>query len=133
MPTPTAYTARPRVTYALLLGSVLGAGLLWRSGWLPLSPFWFKYGGDSLWALAVFLGFGTIWRMASTTRVACLALAFSFAVEFSQLCHAPWLEAIRGNMLGRLVLGSTFNAPDLLAYVAGIGAAMAGEFMWRRK
>lgn len=55
------------------------------------------------------------------------ALAFAWSVEFSQLYHAPWIDTIRSTRIGHLILGSTFNAPDLLAYAVGIGIGAAVE------
>ena len=125
MTSPTAQRKAGRQT--LLLTLTLAAGLLWRSGWLPLSPFWFKYGGDGLWALAVYWGWGLVFRTLAPVRIALLSLGFAFAVEFSQLYHAPWIDAIRDTLPGRLVLGSTFNAPDLLAYAVGVALGLLVE------
>ncbi|WP_395732240.1 DUF2809 domain-containing protein [Prosthecobacter sp.] len=111
---------RNRLLQTVALVLVLGAGLLWRSHYLPLSPFLSKYGGDALWALAVFLAVGLCFPRASTWRIMLVALGFAWGIEFSQLYHAPWIDEVRSSLLGRLILGSTFNAPDLLAYVIGI-------------
>jgi Protein of unknown function (DUF2809) len=110
--------------------AVVAAGLLWRSGFIPLPQSLSNYGGDALWALMVFLGFGFLFPRASTVAVALLALAFSWGVEFSQLYRAPWIDAIRATVPGKLVLGNTFNGPDLLAYALGIGLGALVE--WRR-
>ncbi|MCF7789441.1 MAG: DUF2809 domain-containing protein [Prosthecobacter sp.] len=118
---------RNRLLQTLALVMVLGAGLLWRSRYLPMSPFFSKYGGDALWALAVFLGAGLCFRHASTWRITLIALGFAWGIEFSQLYHVPWLDQLRSSLPGRLVLGSTFNAPDLLAYVLGIAVGAAAE------
>lgn len=123
---------RSRPRYALLVLAVVATGLLWRSRLLPLPPFAFKYGGDALWALAVFLGCGFLLRGTSTAKVALLALGLAWCVEFLQLYRAPWIEAIRATVPGRLVLGSTFNWPDLLAYAIGIVAGAVLEHLIRR-
>src|ERR1041385_8540573 len=102
----SAPRSRPRYALAILL--VIGLGLLWRSGHLPLPGFLAKYGGDALWALVVFLGFGFVFCRWSTARVAVAAAFFCTAVECSQLYHAPWIDALRAHRLGRLVLGTTF-------------------------
>lgn len=128
---PAGDFRRSRVGYALWVLLVIGAGLLWRSGVLPLSDFFAKYGGDALWALVAFLGCGFVFPRAATWRVAAMALGFAWAVEFSQLYHAGWIDDIRRTRLGHLVLGFTFNAPDLLAYAAGIAAGAAAE-IWAR-
>jgi len=106
---------------------VIGTGLLWRSGLLPLSDFLAKYGGDALWALLVFLCLGTAFRRSSTLRIAAGAVCFAWAVELSQLYHDPWIDAIRTTLFGRLVLGAAFNAPDLIAYVIGVALGASTE------
>jgi len=114
----------------LLTALVIGAGLLWRSGRLPLSSFVAKYGGDSLWALMVFLCFGFVFRRSSTLRISLAAVCFAWSVELLQLYHAPWIDAIRSTRPGQLVLGSSFNSPDLIAYVAGIAVGALGECVY---
>ena len=111
---------RNRLFQTVVLVLVLGVGLLWRTRYLSLSPFLSKYGGDALWALAIFLGAGLCFRHTSTLQATLIALGFAWGIEFSQLYHAPWLDQLRSSLPGRLVFGSTFNAPDLLAYVVGI-------------
>jgi hypothetical protein len=108
---------------------VIVAGLFWRSDLLPLSDFLAKYGGDSLWALVVFLCFGFAFRRSSTARIGLGALCFAWSVEFLQLYHAPWIDGIRSTRLGHLVLGASFNGPDLIAYVVGIALGVVAEFV----
>lgn len=127
-----ATPARSRLLYALWIVLVMAAGLLWRSRFLSMPPFMTKYGGDALWALLVFFGFGLVFSKASTLRLAAAALAFAWAVEFSQLYHAPWIDSIRSTRPGALVLGSTFNWPDLPAYVFGIALGVLAECVTRR-
>jgi hypothetical protein len=79
-----------------------------------------KYGGDVLWALMVFFGFGFLFTRISTVRLSMISLGFAWAIEFSQIYHAPWFDAIRSTRSGHLVFGSTFNWPDLPAYAVGI-------------
>ena len=121
--------SRSRVLYALLAVAVVAAGLLWRSGLIPLPQWLSNNGGDALWALMVFVGFGFLLPRASTLMVALLALTLSWGVEFSQLYHAPWIDSIRATIPGRLLLGNTFNWPDLIAYALGIGIGAVAE--WR--
>ena len=111
---------RNRLSYTLLVLLVLGSGLIWRSHLLSLSPFLTKYGGDALWALMVFFASGFLFRRIPTFQLALIATGFAWAIEFSQLYHAPWIDSIRAMRIGRLILGSTFNWPDLPAYVFGI-------------
>lgn len=112
--------AQRRVASALAAAAVVALGLVWRSRLLPLSPFVRKYGGDALWALLLFcLVCGCRPRM-KIVIAAGLALGIAVAVECSQLYHAPWIDTIRATRLGLLILGSTFNWPDIPAYALGI-------------
>ena len=58
---------------------------------------------------------------ASTRTIACLAMAFSVAVEISQLYHAPWIDSIRQTTLGGLILGFGFLWSDLACYAVEVG------------
>lgn len=63
----------------------------------------------------------------TTLTLALLALTFAWGVEFCQLYHAPWIDAIRATFPGRLVLGTAFNWPDLPAYAVGIALGALAE------
>ena len=132
-PVAPSHPTRSRPLYAVLIVLVIAAGLLWRSRFTPLPPLLAKYGGDALWALMIFVGLGFIFNRATTQRLAFGALCFSWAVEFSQLYHAPWIDMIRGTLPGRLILGATFNWPDLPAYTLGVAMGVGGEFLFRRR
>ena len=124
--------SRSRVWYGALSVLVVVTGLLWRSQLMPLPPFPSKYGGDALWALMVFCGMGFVFPGLSTRMLTLLALGFSWAVEFSQLYHAPWIDAVRSTLPGRLILGFSFHWLDLTAYVLGIALGAAGEHLARK-
>ena len=128
---PAPQRVRSRLLYALLALAVVAAGLFWRSGLIPLPQWLSNNGGDALWALMVFVGFGFLIPRASTLVIALLALIFALGVEFSQLYHAPWIDAVRATLPGRLVLGTTFNWPDLPAYAVGIALGALVEWRWR--
>lgn len=61
--------------------------------------------------------------------VALLALTFAVGAEFSQLYHTPWIDAVRATLPGKLVLGNTFNWPNLPAHVVSIVLGALAE--WR--
>ncbi len=79
------------------------------------------YGGETLWALAAFLGIGLVLPLASTWTIACLSIAFSIAIELSQLYHAPWIDSIRQTTLGGLIFGFGFLWSDPACYAVGVG------------
>ena len=111
----------------IALVCLLGIGSRRYSRVLP--GFIAAFAGDTLWALAAFLGIGLILPRASTWTVACLALAFSVAVELSQLYHAPWIDSIRQTTLGGLILGFGFLWSDLACYAAGVGIGVIVEWI----
>jgi hypothetical protein len=84
--------------------------------------------GDALWAMMIAWWLGAIAPETRLSRRAITALALCFAVELSQLYHAPAIDALRETTLGHLVLGSGFDPRDLVSYSAGVLAAVLLEF-----
>lgn len=115
--------ARRRAIYAALILSTVAAGLVWRMAPLGLSPFWFKYGGSGLWAMALY------WLVAACTpklgvvRLGCMAAAVAAVVEFSRLWHVAAVDAFRLTLAGRLLLGRFFSLKNIVAYWVAIGLA----------
>ena len=124
---------RSRLLYALLALAVIAAGLTSRRYPFLLPVQLGKYPGDALWALMVLLLYGFARPRWSIARVAAAALATSFAVEFSQLYQADWINAVRHTTAGHLVLGSTFNWLDLLAYTVGVATGSVTELLTLRR
>ena len=83
--------------------------------------------GDALWAALIYWLIALIAPHASGGARASAAVAVCAAVELSQLIQHPALMAVRGSTLGHLVIGSDFDARDLLAYLAGIAGAVVLE------
>ncbi|MER7191533.1 DUF2809 domain-containing protein [Streptomyces flaveolus] len=84
-----------------------------------------KYGGDALYTLLVFALVVLAAPRTAPWKAAAVALAVSWGVEFLQLTGLP-AALSRQSTAARLVLGSTYNAPDLLWYAVG---AAAGWFV----
>ena len=84
-----------------------------------LPAFIAAYAGDTLWSLALFLTIGLIRPGIRTTTAAVLTVVIAFAVEFSQLYQAGWINAIRQHRIGALFLGNGFVWSDLPCYVVG--------------
>ena len=118
---------RVRMRYlALAVGTIL-LGLAGRLRGGALSPDARDILGDALWAAmaawwiaAAAPAIGLAWRAA-------MALAFCFAIEFSQLIRVPALEALRRTTAGHLALGSGFDLRDFASYAAGVLAAVLVE------
>ncbi|MDB6017290.1 MAG: hypothetical protein JWR19_1779 [Pedosphaera sp.] len=124
--THPTHCPRNRLSYGAAVFLVIALGLGSRR--YPIFPLFI---GDILWALMVFLGFGFRMPARSTAQIATFAALFSTAIEFSQLYHAPWIDAIRRTRLGGLALGFTFMWGDLLAYAVGIALGIIIEFLLR--
>ncbi|MGW0961525.1 ribosomal maturation YjgA family protein [Streptomyces gelaticus] len=83
-----------------------------------------KYAGDALYTVLICALVAVIAPGARPAVMAGAGLAFSWAVELLQLTGVP-AELSRHSVVARLVLGSTFNAPDLFWYAVGAGFAWA--------
>jgi hypothetical protein len=77
-----------------------------------------KFAGDALYTVLVYTLVVLFAARVKPGTAAGVALAISWAVEFLQLSGVP-TELSRRSLPARLVLGSTFNPPDLFWYVMG--------------
>ncbi|WP_369824404.1 DUF2809 domain-containing protein [Kitasatospora sp. Root187] len=80
--------------------------------------------GDALYTTLLYLLVLLAVPRARPLAAAGLALGLSFAVEFLQLARIPPVL--------RIVLGSTFNAPDLLWYAVGAASCLLVHRRFRR-
>ncbi|MEZ6062592.1 MAG: DUF2809 domain-containing protein [Planctomycetaceae bacterium] len=119
--------SRLRLTYGGCMFVVIAAGLASRRYRDQLPAFVAEFAGDTLWALMVFLGVSLLMPNAPATRRGLAAIGFAFAIEFSQLYHAPWIDALRHTTFGGLVLGIGFLWTDLICYSAGVLAGVAAD------
>jgi hypothetical protein len=114
-------SARIRVAAAAAAGLTVVAGLAVRSG----PGGWFAKGaGDALYTVLVYALVVLVAPALRPRRAAGWALAVSWAVELLQLTGVPAALSARST-LARLVLGTTFNLPDLALYVVGAALALA--------
>lgn len=118
---------RARTRYvALAVGTILlGLAVHLRGG--ALSPVARDILGDALWAAMAAWWVAAVAPAIRLSRRATIALAFCFAIEFSQLVHSPALDALRRTTAGHLALGSGFDPRDLASYAAGVLAAVLLE------
>lgn len=77
-----------------------------------------KYGGDALYTLLLVALVVVVAPRVTPLTAAASALALSWGIEFLQLSDVP-AELSRRSAVARLVLGSTFNPPDLFWYAVG--------------
>jgi hypothetical protein len=118
-----------RVVYVGLALATIAVGLLVHFGGGALAPAVRDVVADALWAAMIVWWISAIWPAMG--RRFLMAYAVCVLVELSQLVHTPWLDAVRATRLGHLVLGSGFEARDLLAYAAGVAAAAFADARFR--
>src|SRR4051794_22303121 len=58
-------------------------------------------------------------------RFALIATVIAICVELVRLVHFPWLDTFRLTLPGALLLGRVFSVWNMVAYVVGIGFAVA--------
>lgn len=122
---------RRRAWVVGILAATIALGLLSRR--YPLPGILAEYTGDALYCSAAFGGLALLFVSARTRVLAVAAFGLSAAVEFSQLLSWPWLDDLRPTLFGRLVLGSGFKWPDMVAYLAGAMVAAAVDSAIQRR
>lgn len=120
-----AFTPRFRSLGLALCAIVLG--LLVHAGAVPLGRAARDILGDALWAAMIVGWLGVVAPRWGLRSRALAAYGICAAVEFSQRLHLPALDAIRATAIGRLVLGSGFDARDLAVYAVGVALAIWWE------
>ncbi len=117
--TPGASRSRVKLFFLLLL--VVAAGLFSRSEHASVLPVFLQtYAGDILWALALYIVLAFVSPSAGSKELLMLSVIIAFAVEFSQLYQAEWINSVRHTRAGGLLLGFGFKWSDLLCYSSGI-------------
>jgi hypothetical protein len=133
---PSGGALSPPLSRATWLTAALGwiaVGLgLHRFGF-GLSPRLRDATGDALWAAMMFAWVGVLVPRQRIRVRGPVAVGICWAVEFSQMYHTPMLDAWRDTTLGSLVLGTDFDARDLVAYTIGVLIAASLEIAMRRR
>jgi CDP-diglyceride synthetase len=113
---------RNLLIYLPLIGLIITLGLPARLVPQYLPSWYVTYAGDFLWAMLVFFLYALLFRFP--TKVCfCVALITAYLIEFSQLFHPAWLDALRSIRLFGFILGFGFLWSDLIAYTLGISLA----------
>lgn len=117
--TATATAVRAAAVAAAVLTVAAGLGVRAVSGGEVA-----KYAGDALYTVLIHTLVVFLVPRVRPLTAAGTALVVSWAVELAQLTDLP-AELSRHSTAARLVLGSTFNAPDLFWYAVGAALAWA--------
>jgi hypothetical protein len=102
-----------------LLLAVLAVIGYWLRFYAPIDPEWRDYSGGAAYVIFWILAYAFIRPTASALPVALTVFLITCCLEFLQLWHPTWLEAIRRTWPGRLVLGTTFQWSDFPPYMVG--------------
>lgn len=118
---------RLRIKYFIGTCGIVVLGLLSRH--FSFIPLWV---GDVLWATMIYFILRFFMLKASILNITFISLAISYAIEFSQLYKAEWIDNMRHTFPGRMILGETFFWSDLVSYTAGILIGVSIE-LWVAK
>jgi hypothetical protein len=111
-----------RFTYLFLIVIIIIFGLLSRHlKGIPL------FIGDILWATMVYFIVRFLFKHRTIKWITIASLLFCYAIEFSQLYQAPWINNIRHTVIGGLILGEVFMWGDMLSYTVGVGIGILIE------
>ncbi|SFD17478.1 DUF2809 domain-containing protein [Algibacter pectinivorans] len=83
--------------------------------------------GDFLCVILLYCFFKTFIK-GHHFKIAVIVLAIAFTVEFLQLTNFLELFNLHNNQLAKLILGSTFQISDLVAYSLGIISVIILEY-----
>ena len=118
---------KQRIKYGILIIITIILGLLSRHiGGITL------FIGDILWATMVYFGFRFLFISKPLKYIVATSLLFCYAIEFSQLYQAPWINNVRHTLIGALVLGEVFGWGDMLSYTVGVAIGVGVEMLSRR-
>ncbi|MDF1836794.1 MAG: DUF2809 domain-containing protein [Planctomycetota bacterium] len=124
----TTSTPSMRMRYGASLMLVLALGIASQAangtGWNWVAR---QLGGAFYVLAGVFLVL-FLWPRCRTVWVCLGVLLATVLVEFAQLWHPGWLQALRGTRPGGLLLGSTFHWADFPYYFLGCGVGL----VWTR-
>ena len=123
---------RSRVAVFMLMILVMAAALATRWDRAAFLPEFVKtYGGDTLWAAALYLFVALLRPSAAPVELFLTTVLLSVLVEVSQLYQADWANRLRHTFPLGYVLGYGFKWSDLICYT--FGALMSFGFdSWDR-
>ncbi|HET7539014.1 MAG TPA: DUF2809 domain-containing protein [Polyangiaceae bacterium] len=121
--------SRVSVCFWLLLLIAFGLGSR-RLGGLPE---WITlYAGDVAWGALFFTLFCLVRPTLSPAGAWVAAVVTTEIIEFSELYHTPWLDALRATRAGGLLLGHLFLWSDVVCVALGATLAAGAELAWQR-
>lgn len=111
---------RAKMVYIIAVLVTVMLGISTRTFGERLPSFISSHMGDVLWACMIYCAFRVLLARHQLWLSLVMSLSFCFAIEFSQLYQADWINGIRATLPGGLILGKGFLWIDLILYIAGI-------------
>jgi hypothetical protein len=105
----------------MALCTIIALGLASRLDFIPALIY--PYLGDTFYAMMIYAIMAIFFNKSSASNLLTLTIIICFTIEASQLYQAEWINQIRQNKLGGLILGFGFLWSDLVSY--SIGSALA--------
>lgn len=119
------FTYFAAIAVTILSGIFVRAKRHWFPDWINL---WL---GDLLYAFMMYFIVALLVRKSMPVKArAIITLIICYCIELSQLYRAECINMVRATMPGRLVLGNGFLLSDLIAYTAGVAAALCVDMLW---
>lgn len=108
---------RNRFVYLTLIIITILIGLLSRTELVSKTiPLLF---GDYLYGLLLFWIVGLLYNKTGSLKVALVSILLCYLIETFQIYQADWINNIRSNKLGALILGHGFLWNDIISYTLG--------------
>ena len=108
---------RNRKIYLGLIIITILVGILSRTNLIP--ELIYPYVGDFLYALMFFFIIGFLFPNVKTLKIALISIGICYIIELFQLYQSEWINNIRNNKLGGLILGFSFLWSDIISYTLG--------------
>lgn len=119
---------RNKIKYSILMFIVIIIGLGSRILRNDFPGIITEYAGDILWGMMVYLGFCILFTKKSIKIITINSICFAYLIEISQLYQAEWINLIRKNIIGGLILGYSFLWSDIICYSIGIVLGVLTDF-----
>ena len=108
---------RNRKIYLGLIIITIIVGILSRTNLIP--ELIYPYVGDFLYALMFFFIIGFLFPNVKILKIALISIGICYIIELFQLYQSDWINNIRNNKLGGLILGFGFLWSDIISYTLG--------------
>ena len=108
---------RNRKIYLGLIIITIIIGILSRTNLIP--ELIYPYVGDFFYALMFFFIIGFLFPNVKTLKIALISISICYIIELFQLYQSDWINNIRNNKLGGLILGFGFLWSDIISYTLG--------------